>query len=253
MESTMKATASLLLLAAAVVTGNGLAPQTHGAEESPIRALIVTGGHAYDTNEFRAVFTQMEGVKPVFATHPDAHAWLKTGRADQWDVLVLYDMWQPIAADARADFVSRLKEGKGLVAMHHSLANHQDWPRYAEIIGGRYHLEAWEKQGQPQPGSTYKHDVDLEVQVLNPWHPVTAGMEDFTMHDEAYGRLELRPASKPLLAVDHPESSPVVAWAKLWQGARVVGVQLGHDKAAYENPSFRRLTANAIRWAARRE
>ncbi len=56
------------------------------------------------------------------------------------DVLVLYDMWQPITDEAKSDFVARLKEGKGLVALHHCLASYQQWPEYAKIIGGQYHL-----------------------------------------------------------------------------------------------------------------
>jgi type 1 glutamine amidotransferase len=247
----MRTLDSIFLLIAAVSTSTATLPSATAAEEAPIRALVVTGGHAYDTNDFRAVFASMSSVRPVFVEHPNAHRWLRPDRADQWDVLVLYDMWQPAAGEARSDFLNRLKEGKGLVAMHHALANYQDWPEYAEIIGGSYHLEAWNKQGEPQPASTYRHDLDLEVQVLNPWHPVTAGMTDFTIHDEAYGRLELKPSSKPLLAVRHPESSPVVAWVKTWQGTRVAGIQLGHDRAAYRNPAFKRLTTNAIRWVAR--
>ncbi|MCP5523671.1 MAG: ThuA domain-containing protein [Verrucomicrobiales bacterium] len=237
----------------AALTLAGLLPALYAtAADTPLRTLVVTGGHAYDTNEFRAVFTAMQDVTPIFVEHPEAADWLKADRAGEWDVLVLYDMWQPVTAGTRLDFQNRLREGKGLVAMHHSLANHQDWPRYAEIIGGRYHLEPWQKDGHTEPASTYQHDLELEVQVLNPWHPVTAGLKDFTIHDEGYGKLELKPTAKPLLAVRHPESSPVVAWTKAWEGARVAGIQLGHDRAAYANPAFQQLTHNAIRWVARR-
>ncbi|RME95402.1 MAG: ThuA domain-containing protein [Verrucomicrobia bacterium] len=233
------------LLAAVALTGAAVAGE-------PLRVLVVTGGHPYDTNQFRAVFESMPGIEPRFVVQPDAQAWWAPERAKEWDVMVLYDMWQPITAEAKRNFRRCLEEGKGLVATHHSLANYQDWPLYAEIIGGRYHLDPWEEDGVPQPASTYKHDVDLEVQVLNPRHPVTRGMADFTIHDEAYGKLEIKPAAKPLLAVRHPESSPLVAWTRYWKGARVVTIQLGHDRQAYANESYRRLLLNAIRWVGRR-
>lgn len=252
-RSNMKTIVSITLVSAALIAPSVLVPRSLASDGQPIRALVVTGGHSYDTNQFQAVFAAMNGVSPLFVEHPLAHRWMKADRAEQWDILVLYDMWQPATAEARSDFLNRLKDGKGLVAMHHSLASYQDWPQYAQVVGGCYHLEAWEKQGQPRPASTYQHDLDLDVQVLNPWHPVTAGMADFTIHDEGYGKLELKPSVTPLLAVRHPESSPVVAWAKTWQGTRVVGIQLGHDRVAYAHPAFQQLTRNAIHWVARRE
>mgnify|MGYP000415292203 CR=1 FL=1 len=44
-------------------------------------------------------------------------------------------------ADAKQDFLARLKEGKGLVVMHHAIASYQKWPEYAKIIGAKYYLE----------------------------------------------------------------------------------------------------------------
>lgn len=252
LRSTFTMKTQAFLLASTILLAGGLAGGTplRAADQPSVRLLVVTGGHGYDTNDFRALFAALPGVEATFAVHPEAHAWLRPERAAAWDVLVLYDMWQPISDQARTDFLERLIEGKGLVALHHSLANHQDWPLYSRIVGGKYHLKPWEKDGQPQPGSTYQHDVDIEVQVLNPWHPVTRGLADFTIRDETYGRLEIQPTVQPLLAARHPTSNPVVAWCQTWHNTRVVGIQLGHDRHAYEHPAYRRLLANAIHWVA---
>jgi type 1 glutamine amidotransferase len=239
-----------LLLGGGSVGSAALSARAAEGRSAAIRVLVVTGGHPYDTNEFRAVFTRLPDIEARFVAHPEAEEWLRPDRADAWDVLLTYDMWQPLTEQTKADFVARLKEGKGLVATHHSLANYQDWPLYAEIVGARYHLTPWKQGRRSYPASTYKHDLDLLIQVLNPWHPVTRGMEDFVIHDEGYGALEYRPSICPLLAARDPESSPVVAWCHRWRGARVVGIQLGHDHQAYENAGYRRLMANAIRWAA---
>ena len=45
----------------------------------------------------------------------------------------------------------------------------------------------------------------------------------------------------PLLTTDEPESNKVIAWAKTYEGARVVYMQFGHDHFAYENPSFQQI------------
>jgi type 1 glutamine amidotransferase len=238
------------LLLGGVVALSSLIPATGAAAAAPVRVLVVTGGHPYDTNEFRAVFTSLPGIAARFVAHPEAEQWLRPEKAKEWDVLLTYDMWQPITEQTKADLVARLKEGKGLVATHHSLANYQDWPLWGEIVGARYHLTPWKKGRRNYPASTYQHDLELAVQVLNPWHPLTRDMRDFVIHDEGYGALEYQPMICPLLAVRDPASSPVVAWCKRWQGARVVGIQLGHDATAYRNPGYRQLMAHAIRWAA---
>lgn len=219
----------------------------------PLRVLVVTGGHDYATNQFRKMFQDIEGLTVQTAEHPSAHALLTAEAAKSWDVLVLYDMWQPITDEAKADFVARLKEGKGLVALHHSLANYQKWPEYERIIGGRYNLEKRTVDGVERPQSTYKHDVPFRVKVANPQHPVTKGISDFDIHDETYGLFDVAPQAHALLATDEPTSGKTIAWARNYEAARVVYIQLGHDQMAYENPNYRRLVANAIRWVARRE
>ena len=103
-----------------------------------------------------------------------------------------------------------------------------------------------------KPRSAFKHDVDLKVHVADRRHPVTRGVKDFTIHDETYKWFDVSPDCHPLLTTDEPESNNVIGWAKTYERARVVYIQLGHDHLAYENPGFQRLLQQAIRWTAKR-
>jgi type 1 glutamine amidotransferase len=223
-----------------------------GAAE-PVRLLLVQGGHDFETNQFLEIFRSNPEVRFEVAAHPGAHARLGAAAAGQWDVLVLYDMWQEIGEEAKADLVARLKEGKGLVVLHHALADYQGWPEYERIVGGRYHLQKRKVNGTDRPQSTYKHDVDIPVRVANREHPVTRGVSDFTIHDETYGLFDVSPQTQALLTTEEPTSGRTIAWAKTYESARVVYLQLGHDHQAYENPNYRRLLANALRWVAKRD
>ena len=63
----------------------------------------------------------------------------------------------------------------------------------------------------------------------------------------------MKPESHALLTTEEKTSSPTIAWAKTYEAARVVYVELGHDHFAFENPNYRRLVAQAIRWTAKRD
>jgi type 1 glutamine amidotransferase len=239
----------LLFLLIAVATV--VAAPTQGADR-PIRVLLITGGHGYDTNEFAAMFKADSGIEVNHVIHPKAQRWFKPDRATNYDVLVSYDMWSEINAEAKADLLNLIRGGTGFLALHHCLASYPEWDDYARLIGGKYHLKPWAQNGRARPGSTFKHDVVVPVQVVARNHPVTRGVEDFSIHDEVYGGFEVKPDVTPLLRTEHPESSPVICWARQEGNGRVVYLQLGHDRLAYENPAFRRLVAQGIRYVAKR-
>ena len=226
----------------------------HAADAAAkVRVLVVTGGHEYETNQFLQVFRDNAAITFQHATHPQAHAWLAPDKAKDWDVLVLYDMWQDISDAARKDFEARLAEGKGLVVTHHAIANYQKWPAYEQIIGAKYYLDPTTRDGVAKARSLWKHDVQFRVAVKASDHPVTRGVADFDIHDETYNLFDVAPDVTVLLGTQEATSGPKLAWAKTWQAARVVYLQLGHDHLAYENPHYRRVLANAIRWTARRD
>ncbi len=227
-------------LGAAVLTASAV------SEAQPLlRVLLITGGHGFEREPFFAMWKSFDDfeVKPV--EHPNAHALFKPEAARNYDVIALYDMWQPITDEAKQDFVNLLKAGKGLVALHHSLVGYQEWDEYAKLIGGKYHL----KPRGDKPASTFKHDVKFTVRLADANHPVTRGLKDFEILDETYSNVAVNANVKPLLTTDEPTSTKTIAWTHTYGKSKVAYLQLGHGPTAYENPNYRRLVAQAVRWA----
>ncbi|MFQ6133692.1 MAG: ThuA domain-containing protein [Armatimonadota bacterium] len=243
--------ASLCLLCIGAITLSAVAePQGKGK----IRLMVVTGGHGFQRDPFFAIFEADEGVEYDEFQQPKANEAYVSGKADEYDAILLYDMVQEITEEQKAALVRLLKEeGKGLVVLHHALASYSKWEEYAKIAGGRYWFEKWELDGQEMPPSTFKHGVEFTVQIASKKHPITKGMEDFKILDEVYGGFYVSPQVTPLLRTDHPESGEIVGWVHTYGKARVATIQLGHDAHAYSDDNYRQLVSRSIRWVARRK
>jgi uncharacterized protein len=224
------------------------------------RVLLVTGGHPFERPQFFKMFEDNANITFQAVEHPDPktqpnaadpfYPLLKAEAAKSYDVIVCYDMWQKITDEAKADFLKLLQEGKGLVVLHHAIANYQDWAEYPKIFGARYYLKPTMVDGVEKPRSLWKHGVTFPVKVLDGAHPVAQGIKDFEIIDETYKGYDVRPEVKPLLTTTEETSSPVVGWTHSYGKSRVAFFQLGHDHFAYENPNYRRLVAQAIEWTA---
>ena len=236
---------SVWLLLVAGVGGVALA-----AETPPLKVLVVTGGHGFEQAPFAQLFKDNPEITFTQAEHGPTNATVYE-RDDllSYDVVVLYDMPKTITTAQQAKFLSLFDKGVGLVVLHHALVSYQQWPEYERIIGGRY-PEASGKAGAISAQVGYEHGVELPVIIMAANHPITAGLTNFTIHDEIYWGFRVGPDVTPLLTTSHPKSGKPLAWTRQEGKSRVVYVQLGHDHAAYENPSYRRLVAQSIRWAA---
>ena len=84
-------------------------------------------------------------------------------------------------------------------------------------------------------------------------HPITKGLGTFRLLDETYKDLWIAPQVKVLLRSDNPTSDGPVAWISPYEKARVVYIQLGHDRNAHLHPKYQQLVRNAIRWASGRK
>ena len=208
-----------------------------------LKILIVTGGHDFDRISFFQMFDSFKNITYSELKHPEAGIQLGTINPDSFDAVVFYNMPKTISEQEKESFHKLLSTGKGLLFLHHSICAYQDWPEYESIVGGKY----YEKKKDDKFGvSSYEHDIDLTVKIENQSHPVTKGVENFLLHDEVYGNLEIIPEVIPLLSTDHPKSNKLIGWTLNKGKSRIVFIQPGHDKNSYTNPDYRKLVNQAI-------
>jgi uncharacterized protein len=212
--------------------------------------LVVTGGHGYDTTAFEKMFTQNDNLNVDMLGQPEANEAMENDRFKEYDAVVFYDMWQDITEDQKEAFVNLTQQGTGLVFLHHSLVSYQEWDEFENIIGGRYLQKGY--VDDPALASDFKHDIKMKVSVLDPDHPITKNMNDFTILDEGYSNLKVRSFVNTLLTTDHPQCADKVAWTNKYNNSRIVYLLFGHDHKAYQDKNFRRLLSNAIEWVSRK-
>lgn len=257
----------------------------------PIRVAVVTKGHPFDAPAFFDVFDSDEGIEWSHVEHPEALELVEPERAAEFDVFVMYDMpgIEFTRSDPPVDFLAPpdgypekfralLDRGKGMVFLHHAIAGWPAWEEYGDIVGGRFLYQPGNVHGVRSPDSGYRHDVTHTVEVLDPNHPICEGVDPtFEITDELYLFPVLEDRVQPLMRstyefVDtnfysadrairgsrndrsgwsHPPGSNLVAWTKQVGASPIAYLQFGDGPATYEDPTYRRILANAVRWAAR--
>ena len=218
------------------------------------RVLLITGGHGFDTEPFFAMFDAMEGITIEKAEMPAARDLLKPGLQEEYDCVVTYGMCPGCPSEEQAEnFIALLEEGIGFVSLHHNIGAHRDWDEYPQIMGGKFMFKDGEYEGVEYKTTPWEHGQDINVTVADTEHPITQGVEDFTIHDETYGKCYVKPDVHVLLTTDHPKNNHEVAWTLTYGESPVCYIMLGHDAASYANPNYPILVRNAIVWAASEE
>jgi type 1 glutamine amidotransferase len=145
-----------------------------------------------------------------------------------------------------AIYLEITRKGIPMLFLHHSICSFQEWEGFREIVGGKYIMPNFEPDSKLH--SDFKHDIVLEVEVVDSHHPVNEGINDFAIHDEGYSNIQINEGIHPLLSTRHPDCAPLVGWVNQAGNSTSVYLMMGHDKHAYENESFRKLIRNAIHW-----
>jgi hypothetical protein len=189
-------------------------------------------------------------------------------------------------ADYARSIEALLDSGTGIVLLNHAIPSWPAWPLWRELSGTTFRLAPTVVDGTLVPPSGYRCDGFGEdnahrsalhrLTPVDPRHPVVAGLEDgFEIRDELYLRTPAPPHPDivPLMRSDftftqehfnalptvgpdgwnHPPGNDVIVWAKRVRNSPVLASEAGDCPAAYENPSFRRLLANAVSWVASEE
>lgn len=173
--------------------------------------------------------------------------------------------------------IELLASGVGMVFMHHAIASWPSSPEFADLVGGRFHYAPGALRGQAYPDSGYVFDVTHTVDVIDGDHPIVADIPaSFELTDELYQFPVFEPDVRPLMRTrhstsdgyfsadlairgqrnsadgwSHPPGSALVAWTREpVPGSRLAYLQFGDGPVTYADPTFRRVLANAVAWAA---
>jgi hypothetical protein len=152
--------------------------------------------------------------------------------------------YRPMEARHQAAFERYICSGRPLLAHHGAVASYDDWPMFARLVGISW---VWGYTSHSPCGQ-------YTIQACPSQHPVTRGVEDYTLEDELYYALSLNAdmRSQVLASVNYEGvDRPMVITA---EGGRVAGagrlvyLANGHDLRAFECPALRRLWLNAVGW-----
>jgi len=213
-----------------------------------IDVMLVTGGHAFDTVQFFELFDAIKDIEYDHFQQPKANTKIASTLAEDYDVLVFYDMWKDISEREKAAYIKLTRQGKPFLFLHHSIVSYQNWPEFKNILGGKYYREG---VGVPEEMvSNYEHDVWVYSNVEN-YTPVTKGFKELRFFDEIYGNVWISDSVFPLLKTKHPKSMDIVAWENKYNASTILYIQPGHDRRTFVEDDYRKLLEQAIKYLAK--
>jgi uncharacterized protein len=241
-----------MTLAALLAAGMLVGAASAGEAEGKLKVLVVWGGHGFTHDAFFQMFKDNPDIAYTEVEHKKASEVYERDDLLSYDAVVLYDLWQKITDEQKTKFQSLFDKGVGLVVLHHALATYQAWPVFEEAVGGKFLLAPEKKDGGVVTPGSGTGGGEIALHVVSKDHPITKGMEDFKLQDEYYNKCRVSPNVTLLLTTENPGNQKEVAWCKEQGKSRVVYVMSGHDQKVYTDANYRKVLANAIKWAARK-
>jgi uncharacterized protein len=206
-----------------------------------VKVAVITEWHPFDVMNFQRLWWRFEDVE----AYPQAwDIFTKDADRDAYDVVVYYNMSFPAPAedDPRRRYLEdRLgATGQGIVLLHHGILSYEHWPFWNDV------------SGTTDRAFRYFPEQELRCRVADGRHPITQGVDEFTIVDESYAMAEPDVDNEVLITAEHPNSMRAIAWTRTYRGSRVFCYQSGHDNTAWSNPAFQTVLHRGVLWAARR-
>ena len=229
---------------------------------SQVKVAIVTGHHEYDVINFQRMLRSFPDID-FYPQHLEDFILDDEEARSQYDVIAFYN-YQQRTPSAMGDQFSkdiRVEEelvdikgplealgetGQGILMLHHALTAFPKWQYWLDICGMGNTTKAF------QPGSKSRTDQNLHIEVVDPHHPITRGMESWEMIDETYNFPDTGEGSEILLRVDHLQSMSTIAWTRKHRDVRVFCLQSGHDNQTFSHLHFRKILGRGVHWLAGR-
>lgn len=143
--------------------------------------------------------------------------------------------------DAQEDgLLSYIQQGKGFFGMHTADASFRDRAGYHAMLNAAF--------------DGHSKYMDFDVTIVDPDHPITLGMSDFSVTDELHYLIHKPAMSHHLMQAYDPtkDETHVMAFTHSYGDGRVLFFALGHDMAVIENQDFQEVLRRGALWTGRR-
>jgi type 1 glutamine amidotransferase len=263
----VRTTVASVLVAVAVVCGVGAGIAAARQPAAPLRIFLrggpknhgPAGNGLHDSEvwvrEWKPLLTSRGAVVDGGLTFPTATQLQNT------DVLVMFAANAgTILGEQRASLDAFLKRGGGIVCLHDAVVTAQEPEWFKTIVGG-----AWEN------GVAKYFEGENTYYYVNPEHPITKGVANFTITDEVYWNLQMMPGAQVLAVSDQPQARAATGEGRaairslipqIWvyerqieggQPYRAFVSLLGHHFSTFQSPHVRGIVLRGIAWAGRRD
>lgn len=163
------------------------------------------------------------------------------GNIEQFHLIVCYTLGHTLTSEQEKGLLEAIRgdpwndsaKTKGFIGIHGASCSFLNSEAYLRMLGGRFLVH-------PPMGA-------LQLEILNPNHPVTRGVTDFSLEDELY-LLEMYPPYEPLVICHYGEFQRPVIWVKPYGLGKVIYIGLGHGEEQLKHKAFQEILANAARW-----
>ncbi|MEU6684645.1 ThuA domain-containing protein [Streptomyces sp. NPDC046832] len=177
------------------------------------------------------------------------------------DLVVQCVTMSEITREQLAGLTAAVEAGTGFTGWHGGIADSfRASSDYLHMVGGQFAThpgkEPCERRGEAAD-NFLPHTISLTE--AGRAHPVTAGIEDFTLDTEQYWVLHddlidvlattTHPA-RPWQPWHRPVTSPAV-WTRRWGAGRIVVTTPGHSVDVLEHPDVRTIVERGMLWATR--
>lgn len=137
----------------------------------------------------------------------------------------------PLSCQQAAALKEYLKQGGNMLSFHNGISL-QDTPGLSDVMGARF---------------THHPPYD-ELQIrIKTGHPVTDGVQDFTISDEPY-HFEVPGVLDLLASYEYHGRLLPAAWERKVGGGTLIYLMPGHDHTAFQCESYRRLIQNSVNY-----
>ncbi len=191
--------------------------------------------HPFDEvqNKLRAIFSDAER----FDATDDPQSLLDVSRYDA--VLSYLDIWGRVlpenAARSLADY---LKNGGALLALHNGISLQGD-PELLKLIGGRF--------------VSHPAQEALTFRPAGGVHPITRGIEPFTLVEEPYRFAFTGDEIQVLLTYEYRGESYPAGWCREAGKGRVACLCPGHTPEKFDDHMHQKLIRQALDWCINKE